>query len=162
MLPLLILLLTLSSTPGQSFPSYSYDDDDGDADLAAFDYYRATEELEQRNASACEQCVTELCPPTRGCRAGLVRDSCGCCSECGNLEGQPCDPGERNLHYGLCGVGLECKTDGDTVCACVSQEPVCGSDGHTYMNLCKFQEAAFTTPGLEPSDGPCRTGTGTC
>ncbi|KAG7331961.1 hypothetical protein KOW79_003795 [Hemibagrus wyckioides] len=161
---LLIVLLTLSLRPFESFPSYSYDDMEDD--LAGFDYYHATEELDSRNASACERCVPELCPPTQGCRAGLVRDSCGCCFECGNLEGQPCDPGDRNVYYGLCGEGLECKTDssqaaeGETQepqCVCASQEPQCGSDNQTYMNLCKVREAVFSKPGLNSSVGPCRT-----
>ncbi|KAB5567923.1 hypothetical protein PHYPO_G00238360 [Pangasianodon hypophthalmus] len=161
---LLIVLLTLSFPPGKSFPSYKYDD--ADDDLEAFDYYRAAEEPEGRNASACEQCVPELCPLAQGCRAGLVRDPCGCCSECGNLEGQQCDPGESNVYYGLCGDGLQCKTDashaadGDTqepLCVCAAQEPVCGSDGQTYTNLCKFKEAAFNKPGLNSSHGPCNT-----
>ncbi|XP_017323354.1 kazal-type serine peptidase inhibitor domain 3 [Ictalurus punctatus] len=157
---LLIVLLTLSFAPGKSFPSYRYDDVD-DEDLAALDDYRA-EELEERSASAsvCEQCVPELCPPAQGCRAGLVRDSCGCCLECGSLEGQPCDPGDTNVYYGLCGEGLECKTDGETQepqCVCASQDPVCGSDAQTYTNLCSFREAAFSTPGLNSSRGPCTT-----
>ncbi|KAK3540009.1 hypothetical protein QTP70_022801 [Hemibagrus guttatus] len=161
---LLIVLLTLSFKPGESFPSYSYDDMEDD--LTAFDYYPATEELDSRNASVCERCVPELCPPTQGCRAGLVRDSCGCCFECGNLEGQPCDPGDRNVYYGLCGEGLECKTEASQAadaepqepqCVCASQEPQCGSDNLTYMNLCKLKEAVFSKPGLNSSVGPCRT-----
>lgn len=157
---LLLVFLTLSFLPGESFPSYRYDDVEDD-----LDYYRATEELEERNASVCEHCAPELCPPTQGCRAGLVRDSCGCCFECGNLEGQQCDPGDTNVYYGLCGDGLECKTDAsqpqdtqEPVCVCASQEPLCGSDAHTYMNLCKFKEAAFSEPGLNSSAGPCKTG----
>ncbi|XP_060786632.1 kazal-type serine peptidase inhibitor domain 3 [Neoarius graeffei] len=154
---MLLLLLMVLLPPGESFPSYEAEDE-----FDALYDSGALEELEGRNASAvCEQCVPELCPPTRGCRAGLVRDSCGCCSECGNLEGQPCDPGDRNLYYGLCGEGLECRSDapedGEPQCVCASQEPVCGSDEHTYMNLCKFREAAFSKPGLTSSRGPCST-----
>uniref|UniRef100_A0AAR2LDA3 Kazal-type serine peptidase inhibitor domain 3 n=1 Tax=Pygocentrus nattereri TaxID=42514 RepID=A0AAR2LDA3_PYGNA len=116
----------------------------------------------------CEECMPELCHETRGCRAGLVRDSCGCCFECGNLEGQSCDLGDKNVHYGICGEGMECKLDPingayedegvhDAQCVCVTQEPMCGSDGRTYMNLCKYKEAAFESPGLNVSDGPCKT-----
>ncbi|KAI5624066.1 kazal-type serine protease inhibitor domain-containing protein 1 precursor [Silurus asotus] len=166
---LLLVLLTLSFIPGhQTSPSYRYDDDVDDVDdddLAAFDYYHGADELEDRNASAsaCEQrqpCAPEQCPPTPGCRAGLVRDSCACCLECGNLEGQQCDPGDRNVYYGLCGDGLECRSDGETQepqCVCASREPVCGSDGQTYTNLCKFREAQFSNQGLNSSEGPCRT-----
>ncbi|CAK6984161.1 kazal-type serine protease inhibitor domain-containing protein 1-like [Scomber scombrus] len=123
---------------------------------------------------SCGQCEPELCPETRGCRAGLVRDSCGCCKECGNLEGQACDPGNRSVFYGLCGTGLRCQADprpaeGDggegggedeeeEVCVCQQQDPVCGSDGTTYMNLCQFREAAFSRPELKTKGkGPCKT-----
>ncbi|KAI3373016.1 hypothetical protein L3Q82_023451, partial [Scortum barcoo] len=113
-------------------------------------------------------CEPELCPETRGCRAGLVPDSCGCCQECGNLEGQACDPGDQNVYYGLCGTGLRCEAEPagggeeeeEQVCVCEQQEALCGSDGVTYMNLCQLREAAFSRPGLKTrSTGPCKTGT---
>ena len=97
-------------------------------------------------------------------------DSCGCCEECGNLEGQACDPGDRSVYYGLCGTGMRCQADprpggrGDEedeeeVCVCEEQEVVCGSDGVSYMNMCQFREAAFSKPGLKTTGkGPCKTG----
>ncbi|KAL7884004.1 hypothetical protein AOLI_G00067740 [Acnodon oligacanthus] len=162
-LPLLLLTVGLC----QSFPHYTYDDMDDDLAMT-FDYYKDTDEVDYRNGSVCEECMPELCPETRGCRAGLVRDSCGCCFECGNLEGQSCDLGDKNVHYGICGEDMECKPDPineadedegahDAQCVCVTQEPLCGSDGRTYMNLCKYKEAAFASPGLNVSDGPCKT-----
>ncbi|XP_041856124.1 kazal-type serine peptidase inhibitor domain 3 [Melanotaenia boesemani] len=119
----------------------------------------------------CGLCEPDLCPETRGCRAGLVPDSCGCCQECGNLEGQACDPGDRSPFYGLCGTGLRCQTDPrpaaggrgeedeeEDVCVCEEQEPVCGSDGTTYMNMCQFREAAFSRADLQTRGaGPCNT-----
>ncbi|KAI4877784.1 hypothetical protein NFI96_022550 [Prochilodus magdalenae] len=161
--PLLLLTVGLC----QSLPHYTYDDMDDDLAMT-FDYYKDTADADYRNGSACEECMPELCPETRGCRAGLVRDSCGCCFECGNLEGQSCDPGDRNVQFGICGEDMQCKMDPrqadyedggdpDAQCVCNSQEPLCGSDGKTYMNLCKFKEAAFMSPGLNVSDGPCRT-----
>ncbi|XP_047447377.1 kazal-type serine peptidase inhibitor domain 3 [Mugil cephalus] len=128
------------------------------------------------SVEGCGPCELDLCPETRGCRAGLVRDSCGCCEECGNLEGQACDPGDRSVFYGLCGTGMRCAADpgpargggggrggGDEeeeeeVCICEDQEVVCGSDGSTYINMCQFREAAFSEPSLEPRGrSPCRT-----
>uniref|UniRef100_A0A673GBQ3 Kazal-type serine protease inhibitor domain-containing protein 1-like n=1 Tax=Sinocyclocheilus rhinocerous TaxID=307959 RepID=A0A673GBQ3_9TELE len=125
-----------------------------------------TDEFEEGNRTQeCEECVPELCLLPLGCRAGLVQDSCGCCSQCANLEGQTCDLGQRNV-YGLCGENLECKLDRsdgadgeepEAQCVCLSQKPLCGSDGQTYMNTCKYKEAAYLIPGLNVSDGPCRT-----
>ncbi|XP_020505445.2 kazal-type serine protease inhibitor domain-containing protein 1-like [Labrus bergylta] len=140
------------------------------------DYDRLDEELGgggarsmTEGAEACGPCEPELCPETRGCRAGLVLDSCGCCRECGNLEGQACDPGDRSVFYGLCGTGLRCQADprpaggreGDDeeeVCVCEEQDAVCGTDGVSYMNMCQFREAAFSKPGLKTrGKGPCKT-----
>ncbi|XP_040897954.1 kazal-type serine peptidase inhibitor domain 3 [Toxotes jaculatrix] len=142
------------------------------------DYDRLDEELGggggrswngTRGAEGCGPCELDLCPETRGCRAGLVLDSCGCCKECGNLEGQACDPGDRSVFYGLCGTGLRCQADPraaggggeedeEEVCVCEEQEAVCGSDGTTYMNTCQFREAAFSRPELKiRGKGPCKT-----
>ncbi len=166
MLIVMFAVLVLSIRPADGFPNYK--DDYMDEDLATFDYYKGTDEFDEGNRTQeCEECVPELCPLPLGCRAGLVQDRCGCCSQCANLEGQTCDLGQRSVYYGLCGENLECKLDRsdgadaeepETQCVCLSQKPLCGSDGQTYMNICKYKEAAYSNPGLNVSDGPCRTG----
>ncbi|XP_068457758.1 kazal-type serine protease inhibitor domain-containing protein 1-like [Clinocottus analis] len=120
----------------------------------------------------CGPCEPALCPRPRGCRAGLVPEPCGCCTECGNLQGQSCDPGDRAVLYGLCGTGMRCEQTGggggggggggeeeeEAVCVCEQQEALCGADGLTYMNMCQFREAAFSRPHLQTRGaGPCRT-----
>ncbi|KAL0186649.1 hypothetical protein M9458_018319, partial [Cirrhinus mrigala] len=158
-------VLVLSIRAADGFPNYK--DDYMDEDLATFDYYKGTDEFDEGNRTQeCEECAPELCPLPLGCRAGLVQDSCGCCSQCANLEGQTCDLGQRTVYYGLCGENLECKLDRsdgadgeepEAQCVCLSQKPLCGTDGQTYMNICKYKEAAYLNPGLNVSDGPCRT-----
>ncbi|XP_056585433.1 kazal-type serine peptidase inhibitor domain 3 [Triplophysa dalaica] len=165
MLMLVLFYVFLSIRAGDGFPSYKFDY--MDEDLATFDYYKGADEFDERNGTeVCEACVPDLCPLARGCRAGLVKDSCGCCYECGNLEGQACDLGRRNVYYGLCGENLECqleRSEGvdeeeqEPQCVCLSQKILCGSDGQTYTNLCKFKEATFLNPGLKTTDGPCKT-----
>ncbi|KAL0978954.1 hypothetical protein UPYG_G00178410 [Umbra pygmaea] len=132
-----------------------------------FDYDKIEDEFEDRNASHCGDCSLDLCPVVQGCRAGLILDRCGCCKECGNLEGQTCDLGEINAFYGLCGIDLQCKIDYSDVgdgevaepqCVCISQDALCGSDERTYMNICKFKEATFYNASLKiNSNGPCKT-----
>ncbi|KAA0709712.1 Kazal-type serine protease inhibitor domain-containing protein 1 [Triplophysa tibetana] len=98
-----------------------------------------------------KKCHSERCPDLRqmqGCAGGLVRDQCGCCWECGNEEGQLCDPQPSSTFYGRCAEGLRCRTSGKnaggephTVCVCSKQEALCGSDGKTYNNLCQLRAA---------------------
>ncbi|TRY74269.1 hypothetical protein DNTS_000463, partial [Danionella cerebrum] len=153
----MVFWLLLSITPGDAFPNYK--DDYMDEDLATFDYYRGTDEdfVDGNRTQECEECVPEQCPPVRACRAGVALDICGCCPQCANLEGQSCDPGPGSVYYGLCGENMECVLDRSDVevgeeaeaqCVCVSQDPLCGSDGQTYMNLCKYREALYSQPGL--------------
>lgn len=120
----------------------------------------------------CAPCRPEECAAPRGCLAGWVRDACGCCWECANLEGQLCDLDPSAHFYGHCGEQLECRLDtgGDLsrgevpepLCACRSQSPLCGSDGHTYAQICRLQEAARARPAANLTvahPGPCESGT---
>ncbi|XP_056144802.1 kazal-type serine peptidase inhibitor domain 3 [Lampris incognitus] len=122
-----------------------------------------------RNGTVCGPCDLDQCPPALGCRAGSVLDSCGCCEECANLEGQACDLGDKNVFHGLCGTGLVCRTERgqqeeeeeeeeEAQCVCEQQEALCGSDGRTYMNICQYREASFSNPHLRTKGkGPCKT-----
>lgn len=119
---------------------------------------------------SCLDCKPEECPQPRGCLAGVVRDTCDCCLECANLEGQICDLDNTNHFYGKCGDNLECQLDmGDLrhgeipepQCVCLSNTAVCGSDGKTYPQLCKFQEMSRAQPKRNLTvvhEGPCESG----
>lgn len=120
----------------------------------------------------CAPCRPEECAEPRGCLAGRVRDVCGCCWECANLEGQLCDLDPSAHFYGRCGEQLECRLDAggdlsrgevpEPLCACRSQRPLCGSDGRTYAQICRLQEAARARPDANLTlahPGPCESGT---
>uniref|UniRef100_A0A8C3SMG6 IGFBP-related protein 1 n=1 Tax=Chelydra serpentina TaxID=8475 RepID=A0A8C3SMG6_CHESE len=94
-----------------------------------------------REGDSCGKCNLELCSKPAHCPAGTVLDHCGCCPECGNVEGQICDLDKVNHFYGQCGENLECRLDADETkfgeipepqCVCKSQESVCGPEGKTY------------------------------
>ncbi|XP_075457775.1 kazal-type serine protease inhibitor domain-containing protein 1-like [Ascaphus truei] len=83
------------------------------------------------------------------CPARTVLDMCGCCPECGNVEGQICDLDHSNRFYGKCGENLECRLEvhnnkfgeiPEPQCICKYQESICGSDGMTFENICQFNE----------------------
>ncbi|XP_044300166.1 ran-binding protein 17-like isoform X2 [Varanus komodoensis] len=121
-----------------------------------------------REGESCGACNLELCSVPTNCRAGTVLDLCGCCSECGNVEGQICDLDKGSNFYGHCGDNLECRLDIDAIkfgeipepqCVCKSQVNVCGPEGKTYENICQFNEFA-AEKGTNISikhKGPCRS-----
>ncbi|XP_078521550.1 kazal-type serine protease inhibitor domain-containing protein 1-like [Lissotriton helveticus] len=146
-LALLLLLAVLGVTTGLSKPSWQLMD-----------------ELE-----GCH-CVPELCPQPTACLAGLVRDRCHCCLECGNVEGQVCDLDSGRPLHGRCGENLLCKMDigglehgeiPQSRCTCRTQRSICGSNRKTYANVCAFKEAAQAAGGTRnlsmAGSGPCRT-----
>nr|XP_060642216.1 kazal-type serine protease inhibitor domain-containing protein 1-like isoform X1 [Anolis sagrei ordinatus] len=121
-----------------------------------------------REGDGCGACHLEHCPVPTNCRAGTVLDLCGCCPECGNVEGQICDLDHGSNFYGHCGDNLECHLDVDDIksgeipepqCVCKSEEMVCGPDGRTYENICQFREA-YAEKGANSSikhKGPCKS-----
>ncbi|KAH0621895.1 hypothetical protein JD844_023617 [Phrynosoma platyrhinos] len=123
-----------------------------------------------REGNGCGTCHLEHCSVPTNCRAGTVLDLCGCCLECGNVEGQICDLDQGSNFYGLCGDNLECRLDVDNIksgeipeaqCVCKSQETVCGPDGKTYENICRFKEAYAENEGNSSikHKGPCKSDT---
>lgn len=48
-------------------------------------------------------------------------------------------------------------------CACLSHMALCGSDGKTYAQICRFLEAAHARPDANLTvahEGPCKSGSG--
>uniref|UniRef100_G1MSN5 Ovomucoid n=1 Tax=Meleagris gallopavo TaxID=9103 RepID=G1MSN5_MELGA len=120
-----------------------------------------------KEGDSCGKCDLALCSEPKDCLAGTVVDHCGCCSECGNVEGQICDLDQGNHFYGQCGDNLECRLDADEArfgevpepqCVCKSQESICGSDGKTYENICQFNKAYATKRNISMKHkGPCES-----
>ncbi|XP_053329980.1 kazal-type serine protease inhibitor domain-containing protein 1-like [Spea bombifrons] len=97
---------------------------------------------EVKEPNGCSTCQEETCPPLpHMCWASRVRDPCGCCWKCANVEGQRCDLPGGIYQFGECGDGLLCHEE-TRRCICETQEKVCGTDRRTYKNVCRLKEAA--------------------
>ncbi|XP_041369255.1 insulin-like growth factor-binding protein-related protein 1 [Gigantopelta aegis] len=110
----------------------------------------------------CGKCDVESCVKlaTTECLSGIVKDECGCCRKCAQMEGEPCDRSQDPNGYGPCGDGLECtSTEFGSFCLCQHKEIICGSDGVTYSNLCQLMAAAVRSQRTKTLKvdyrGPC-------
>lgn len=119
--------------------------------------------ISKRYVIGCpERCDKSLCPPIPAdCLAGDILDQCDCCPVCASGEDEPCG-GTGKLGDPECGEGLECDVSdgvGQTttvrrrgktgVCVCKSPDPVCGSDGVSYRNICELKRVSNRAQKLQ-------------
>lgn len=108
------------------------------------------------------RCDKSMCPrPPADCAAGQTLDVCNCCPVCASGEGEACG-GSGKLGDPVCGEGLQCSVPGGVAytitvrrrsrsgtCMCKSSEPVCGSDGVSYRNICELQRVSRRAQKLQ-------------
>ncbi|KAM6951786.1 serine protease HTRA1B [Aplochiton taeniatus] len=112
--------------------------------------------INKRYVIGCpERCDKSMCPPiSADCLAGDILDQCNCCPVCASGEGESCG-GTGRLGDPECADGMECVvTDGvepsatvrrrgkTGVCMCKNADPVCGSDGVSYRNVCELKRVS--------------------
>ncbi|TNN69615.1 Serine protease HTRA1A [Liparis tanakae] len=103
-----------------------------------------------------------MCPRLPAdCQAGQSLDACHCCPVCASGEGEACG-GLGKLGDPVCGEGLECSVPAGVAytitvrrrsksgtCVCKATDPVCGSDGVSYRNICELKTVSRRAQKLQ-------------
>lgn len=131
--------------------------------IAAFAPVPADAQSSNRFVVGCPaRCDKSMCPrPPAECAAGQTLDVCNCCPVCASGEGEACGSSGK-LGDPVCGEGLECSVTGGVAytvtvrrrsksgtCMCKSSEPVCGSDGVSYRNICELKRVSRRAQKLQ-------------
>ncbi|XDV43116.1 hypothetical protein PO909_011648 [Leuciscus waleckii] len=93
-------------------------------------------------------CDKSMCPSMpKDCSTGQVMDHCNCCLVCASGEGEACG-GVGKLGDPVCGESLE-RRGKHGICVCKSSDPVCGSDGVSYQNICDLKRVSNRAQSLQ-------------